>query len=132
MVGRWRSEHSMRIHRLLSMVCVLVSFGTQAEDVRVLAYADIVAEAKRLEHLEGSEYRISNQVLFKRVRLQVQSPNANSEMFKARPGDNIAFTCVPAVDLTRTGGGAVEGTVLRHAPSTSGEHLFSLEHCSIP
>lgn len=103
-----------------------------------LAYPDLVREVRRLEPLEGSEYRLSNEVLDQRVRLDVKrfgadrngggSDDEDRAAFYVQLDDGLVFTCVPAPVNFRSG--VLEARVVRHDPGAASRHFFTLSDCT--
>lgn len=92
-----------------------------------LPYSQVVAEARRIERLEGAEYVISKDVLFKRVRLNLKKFGGKSGALYVNRRDDIGFVCTPA--LRNFSGGWVEGRIERHEPGGDGGHFFTLSGC---
>lgn len=92
-----------------------------------LEYSQVVAETRRIERLEGSEYVISRNVLFKRVRLNLETFGGGSNALYVKKRDEIGFVCVPA--LKNFSNGWIEGRVEKHEPGGDGGHFFTLSNC---
>ena len=92
-----------------------------------LQYSQMVAETHRLERLEGSEYMISKDLLFKRVRLDLKPFGGGSDALYANKRDEVGFICIPALKGFK--GGWVEGRIERHEPGAEGGHFFTLSDC---
>ena len=92
-----------------------------------LGYSQVVAEARRIERLEGSEYFVSKDILFKPVRLNLKNFGGGSDAMYVSKADEIAFVCAPALENYR--GGWVEGRIEKHEPGSGGGHFFTLSGC---
>lgn len=92
-----------------------------------LGYSQVVAEARRIERLEGGEYIISKDVLFNSVRLNLKSFGGGSDAMYVSKADEIAFVCAPALENFR--GGWIEGRIEKHEPGSEGGHFFTLSGC---
>ncbi len=80
-----------------------------------------------MERLEGSEYVISNEVLFKRARLKLKPAGGGIDTLYVVKRDEIGFVCAPA--LKKFKGGWVEGEIDKHEASGDGGHFFTLSGC---
>lgn len=92
-----------------------------------LGYSQVVAEARRIERLEGGEYFISKDVLFKPVRLNLKNFGGGSDAMYVSKPDEIGFVCAPA--LKKFSGGWIEGRIEKHEPGSEGGHFFTLSGC---
>lgn len=92
-----------------------------------LTYAQVVTEARRIEGLEGSEYVISKDLLFKRVRLELSSYAPGTDAMYVSKRDEISFVCSPV--LPKFVGGWVDAQIEKHAPGAEGSHFFTLSDC---
>ena len=99
-----------------------------AQPAGLLAYRDLVQEARRYEKLEGSERTTSGKVLFHKVRLDLKPFGAGSKDFFVVRRDEIGFVC----DKLAPGfkGGTVEATVIRHEEGAEGSHFYVLDRCA--
>ena len=92
-----------------------------------LGYSQVVAEARRIERLEGGEYFISKDVLFKPVRLNLKPFGGGSDAMYVNKPDEIGFVCTPP--LKNFSGGWIEGRIEKHEPTSEGDHFFTLSGC---
>lgn len=92
-----------------------------------LGYSQVVAETRRIERLEASEYVISKNVLFKTVRLNLKTFGGGSNALYVNKHDEIGFICAPT--LKNFTSGWLEGRIERHEPGSDGGHFFTLSGC---
>lgn len=92
-----------------------------------LTYAQVVTEARRIEGLEGSEYFISKDLLFKRVRLNLSPYGPGTDAMYVSKRDEISFVCSPI--SPNFVGGWVDAQIDKHAPGAEGSHFFTLSDC---
>lgn len=106
-----------------------VAAGNVLAQTPPLSYRDIVSEARRYERLEGSERVISNKILGKKVRLNLQKFGNGSPGFYVKYSDMIGFIC--AASSPKFSGGAVVSTITMHEEGADGaSHFYTLDSCS--
>lgn len=111
----------------LALFALLACTTVVAAQPVALGYSQVVAEARRIERLEGSEYVISRDVLFKPVRLNLKTFDGGSDAMYVNKPDEIGFVCAPA--LKKFNGGRIEGRIEKHEPGSEGGHFFTLSGC---
>lgn len=121
-------NNNLSVARLTFALFALVACATMVTAQPVaLGYSQVVAEARRIERLEGGEYIISKDVLFKPVRLNLTSFGGGSDAMYVNKPDEIGFVCTPALKDFR--GGWIEGRIEKHEPGSEGGHFFTLSGC---
>lgn len=111
----------------LALFALLACTNMVAAQPVALGYSQVVAEARRIERLEGGEYFISKDVLFKPVRLNLKNFGGGSDAMYVSTPDEIGFVCAPA--LKNFSGGWIEGRIEKHEPGSEGGHFFTLSGC---
>ena len=121
-------NNNLSVARLtFALFALLVCTTMVAAQPVALGYSQVVAEARRIERLEGGEYVISKDVLFKPVLLNLKPFGGGSDAMYVSKPDEIGFVCAPA--LKNFGGGWIEGRVEKHEPGSEGGHFFTLSGC---
>ena len=112
---------------ILTSLALLAWTNVITAQSAVLEYSQVVAETRRIERLEGSEYFVSKNILFKPVRLNLKSFGGKSEALYVSKRDEVGFVCTPA--LRNFTSGWVEGRIEKLEPGGDGGHFFTLSGC---
>ena len=119
----------MKIAIAIAALTSIVSAGNVLAQTPPLTYPDIVSEARRYERLEGSERVISNKILGKKVRLNLQKFGNGSPDFYVRRADMIGFIC--SKSSPKFSGGNVIATITMHEEAADGaSHFYTLDNCT--
>ena len=118
----------MKISYIAIAFVSAIAVGHALAQTPLLSYADIVSEARRYDKLEGSERVISNKILGKKVRLNLQKFGNGSPNFFVKYSDMIGFVC--AKKSPEFKGGNVIATITMHEEEAEGGHFYTLDNCS--
>lgn len=114
---------------LTFFMAIAMPAGNVLALVALLAYKDLVTEARRYERLEGAERAITGRVLFQKVRLDLRPFGSGSSDYFVVRRDEIGFVCKKVA--TGFKGGAIEATIIGHQEGAEGSHFYVLDACAV-